>query len=454
MKFCFISMEYPPETGWGGIGTYLGNITHTLAEMGHEVHVIARSADNDYKEYVDKGVHVYRLVEYKFSYFSPVFVLRKIKHIFAQYTSRIIPRSLNSKSPYKRNKNKGRMQFSHNIFYAFKILSGPIWSVLFIYNQSILRALNLHRVYEKFKELDKKRHFDIIEAPEINAEAFFLAFKKKDRRRLITRLHTPWFILAELEERPFKLFYTIIDLFEKFQTKRSAGICSPSNSLAQIISKKWKIRPSRITVIPYPVPINEYKKSVGIKSSTNLPDTYLLYLGRLEKRKGILTLSKVLKDVLRENPGMSFVFLGKDIQYRQKTMKEVVLEENQEHAKRLVFISNVPHEQVFPIIRGAKAVVLPSLWENFANTCLESMTLGKTVIASKNTGYEDMITDNHSGFLFEPGNPEDLKKVLLGALKRKDLEKIGKNAAKKAETYEKFKVTSEMIDYYKQVLQK
>jgi hypothetical protein len=41
MRICIISREYPPETGWGGIGAYSYLHANTLAELGHDVEVIA-----------------------------------------------------------------------------------------------------------------------------------------------------------------------------------------------------------------------------------------------------------------------------------------------------------------------------------------------------------------------------------------------------------------------------
>src|SRR3989344_2993058 len=89
MRICFISMEYPPETGWGGIGTYLDNLTHTLAEMGHEVHVIARSANGKYREYIDNGVYVYRLKEASIKiaiwpFYFRTGIMKKLKAVMAK----------------------------------------------------------------------------------------------------------------------------------------------------------------------------------------------------------------------------------------------------------------------------------------------------------------------------------------------------------------------------------
>src|SRR5260370_29129889 len=60
LNICLISEEYPPETGWGGIGTYTYNLAKGLTDLGHRVHVIARGWGADALHEVGK-VHVHRL---------------------------------------------------------------------------------------------------------------------------------------------------------------------------------------------------------------------------------------------------------------------------------------------------------------------------------------------------------------------------------------------------------
>ena len=61
LKIGLLSFEYPPETGFGGIGTYTWHHARALVRLGHEVHVLAgariatplRSTEHD-------GVRVHR----------------------------------------------------------------------------------------------------------------------------------------------------------------------------------------------------------------------------------------------------------------------------------------------------------------------------------------------------------------------------------------------------------
>ena len=50
LRIALVSQEYPPETAKGGIGSQTFLKAHGLAALGHEVHVISRSADGKFSE--------------------------------------------------------------------------------------------------------------------------------------------------------------------------------------------------------------------------------------------------------------------------------------------------------------------------------------------------------------------------------------------------------------------
>lgn len=61
MRLLLVSHEYPPETGWGGIGTYAGTIAPALAELGAEVHVLAVGHVQSASSRAVDGVRVHRV---------------------------------------------------------------------------------------------------------------------------------------------------------------------------------------------------------------------------------------------------------------------------------------------------------------------------------------------------------------------------------------------------------
>src|SRR5262245_23267346 len=62
LAICFVSQEYPEETGWGGIGTYTYELAHSLARMGQRVCVVSRTRGSERIEQEADGVEVHRIL--------------------------------------------------------------------------------------------------------------------------------------------------------------------------------------------------------------------------------------------------------------------------------------------------------------------------------------------------------------------------------------------------------
>jgi len=380
MNICFISKEYPPETGWGGIGTYIYNIAHALVNLGHRVDIISQTIQFE-KDYEDNGVYVHRI----------------------------------------------------------KLFNGLL----------IKRIAYYYQILKKIKSIDCK--FDIIEIPEWGAEGFPLIFLKKSYR-LVTRLHTPLFLARKISHQRIGLIDKGIDFLEKEQTKHSHGITSPTKALANIVATKWNIPLPRIKIIPNGIDLKNIK---SISSNVKKPeiDEYITYIGRLQPLKGLHILARSLLAVFKQYPNLKIVFIGQDTKYGNSTMKEYILDINKQYKKNLIFTGFLTGKEKYSWIKYSKFVVLPSLWESFGYTCLESMAIGKAVIATKNSGFEEIIEDNKSGFLVEPGNSESLKEKIIYCLNNNDVaELVGKKAMKRAEEFNIENIARTSINYYKELL--
>jgi glycosyltransferase involved in cell wall biosynthesis len=60
VKILFVTMEYPPDTGIGGIAYNIGGMAPAMVELGHEVHVLSCWPDQETRDVDDRGVQVHR----------------------------------------------------------------------------------------------------------------------------------------------------------------------------------------------------------------------------------------------------------------------------------------------------------------------------------------------------------------------------------------------------------
>ncbi len=296
---------------------------------------------------------------------------------------------------------------------------------------------------------------DVVQACEWGGEAFGYALSIRRRAPLVTRLATPLFLVERLNQHArYGARGLVFRAMERAQTRWSDGIISPTRALADIVCQEWKIAPARVTVVP--TGMNELPADADLDGP--LPESlrgadYLLYFGRLEERKGVHVLGAALSAVLRAYPTLKAVFVGDDLSYRGGSMREAIRALNPEHVDQLVFLPRMPQRELFPIIRAARMVVLPSLWENLANTCLEAMQLGRPVVATRRCGFEEVIDDNVSGFLVEPGDAPALARRMLDALADDDLRaQVSDGARRRVAEFHIDVMAARLAEYYERLV--
>lgn len=156
----------------------------------------------------------------------------------------------------------------------------------------------------------------------------------------------------------------------------------------------------RIEVLP------NFLYSSKIKPAYGDSDNTYVYFGRISEEKGIMTLLRACAQ-LKE---ITFKIIGTGPQLEDA--KAFVQANDLYNVKIMGYMKG---EQLYDEIRAAKASIVPSEWhENNSKAILESMALGKPVIASNIGGNPESVREGETGHLFEPFNMEDLvSKILL-----------------------------------------
>jgi glycosyltransferase involved in cell wall biosynthesis len=132
------------------------------------------------------------------------------------------------------------------------------------------------------------------------------------------------------------------------------------------------------------------------------PGKYFLYFGRLIGEKGVGTLIRAAAKV---GASLKIVGTGPD----EAEFKELA----DQAGGAVEFLGYRTGAELHDLIRGARAVVLPSEWyENAPMSVLESYALGKPVLGAKIGGIPEMIVDGETGWLFESGNVDNLGESL------------------------------------------
>lgn len=175
------------------------------------------------------------------------------------------------------------------------------------------------------------------------------------------------------------------------------------------------IAPSRFmkdTCVSFGVPAERIKvlyNFIDTPISRELPQPrgdYLLYFGRLSKEKGIDILLQALTQT-NDQSILKIAGSGPEEKRLKKLMADLQLE------NRVEFLGNLSQKELKPLIKEARAIIIPSLWlENMPFSLLESLALGKVVIAAKTGGLGELIKPGITGFLFERADSLNLAKQI------------------------------------------
>lgn len=134
------------------------------------------------------------------------------------------------------------------------------------------------------------------------------------------------------------------------------------------------------------------------------PENYILFAGRLSQEKGAFTLLKAAAKV----PSLPLKILG-DGPLENK-IKKFISDNNLRHIELLGY---QPQKQFEKYLANALVTILPSeCFENCPLTVINSLYLGTPVIASRTGGIPDFVPEEKAGWLFTPGNVDELAQKL------------------------------------------
>ena len=125
------------------------------------------------------------------------------------------------------------------------------------------------------------------------------------------------------------------------------------------------------------------------------PGPYAIFIGRLSKEKGLLTLLKVFKEL----PHLPLKIVGEGP--LEKELKEFIHNHRMEHVELTGFVDGKVKRE---LLTRAWFLIFPSeCYESFGYSIIESHACGVPVIASAVGGAKESILEGENGFLFEPG---------------------------------------------------
>jgi glycosyltransferase involved in cell wall biosynthesis len=176
-----------------------------------------------------------------------------------------------------------------------------------------------------------------------------------------------------------------------------------------VLSERWRewvlsvVPGARVSCVPNPIPEPTAAAGDGRRAGGKV----VLFLGRLDRNKGIYDLLEVISALRSPIPEVRLVCAGDgELDEVKRRAAELGIEDS------VTMTGWIGAEEKAQWLARADVFVLPSYAEGLPMSVLEAMAAGMPVLASAVGGIPDVIADGVNGFLTAPGDKAMLERML------------------------------------------
>lgn len=361
LRLCLLSSGYPPDR-FDGVSRLTHLMAQGLFELGHSVHVVTRGEREELSFYDGAYVH------------------------------KIVP-TLDRYGIYQRLPD-----LYHSLNYS-------------------------HSVHEKVKRLVLNDGIQLVDSPLWQFEGLVSAVSGEIP--VVARLVTGHKQLQAIQDTPSH-DATLIGEMEQRLLDHASHLLPNTRATFEAMRRAYELptAPGQYTIVPYgivPAP-DEVVRPFDPESSPS--ELTVLFVGRLEKRKGILDLFEAIPQVLERVPNATFLLAGADNSRHDGFQRERGMDYPTYFARhyprlagRVRFLGRVSDEELHALYQGCDLFVAPSLYESFGLIYLEAMNYARPVIGCRAGGIPEVIDEGVTGRMVEPGAPAALAEAIAALLR-------------------------------------
>lgn len=240
----------------------------------------------------------------------------------------------------------------------------------------------------------------------LHHETFFgeiiLLTNKVCKLPTVTTLHSQM-----IRRLPAKFFYDRVSL--RLISALSSKVICLSPRLMQSLVRRGLSR-SKCVVIPNAINVKSLKNRFR-KIRKELPNSEefdLLFVGRLEQRKGIKWLLQSLILLHKKGKKVTLKIVGQG-PLKDELQRFISANDLRQHVNLLGYVSD---EELLKLYLLTKCVVVPSLYEGIPGVALEAMAAGKPLIVSNIPGLGELVVNEANGLLVSPLDVQGLASAI------------------------------------------
>ncbi len=302
-------------------------------------------------------------------------------------------------------------------------------------------------VQRKLRQLDAARRIDIVQYAGWSGNGCMHSLKCPAVLRLSTYSKVQY-----VQQDTMKDYIDTYSFWERMSGRKADGIIAPSKIIGEQFGRDIR---KKVTIMETPYD-NQVAEDSTVYDQRLAHKRYILYYGTFTTDKGFRVIGDMLPRLLQEDRDLLFICAGWNVATKSGSAVEEMKEKLGENQYKMLYLGVLSQQQLYPIIRHAEVVLIPSLVDNLPNACLEALSLDKLVVGTYGTSLEQMIDDGENGFLSEPGNAESLLRAVRKALstteqKKKEMMLKNRQMIKK---YEPDVAVKKLERYYQWLIRK
>jgi len=212
--------------------------------------------------------------------------------------------------------------------------------------------------------------------------------------------------------RSTRVAVAVQNRLEDRQTRRSAGVIPISRAMQRWASDQFADLPPAI-VVRNCITVDTVAAAAG---GPELPNGWptrnapvVLFLGRLERRKGVADAMRAFATVAERHPDARLVLAGASGDSRFEPTRAELLALLPDHVHhRVTWLGHVADASLYRGIREAAVAICPSPWEGFGNVALEIKAAGTPLVCTTGSGFDDFCVDGEDSLMVAPADPAAL----------------------------------------------
>lgn len=361
LHICVISRELPPFSPGGGVGTLYYHLVSELLMMGHRVTAIVPSGEA--RRFQQGNIRV------RFTPQAPV----RVSH---------------AEGGFERN---------------------LAWSVSAMAELAAVHA---------------EDPVDVVESSLWDAEALAVALLPAAQRpKVVVRLVTPYALASQINGwQPDPATASLFMGAERALIEHADAVVPISESIASSVEQihgirrdpRWQRIPCGIAYWPFfdvNQGYNELPQLSGLPKDALGTGRLVLFVGRLERRKGVDLIMEAAPKILRADAQAHLVLAGRDVEnWAQRELPE-------ELRGRVHLVGEVDEPTREKLFARAHCVLFPSRYESFGLVPLEAFVHGVPVVAARAGAIPEVVEDGRSGLLFDPQSSDNLADCVVRLLR-------------------------------------